>query len=60
MIAGHLERLEQGKCKPQSSNVFINLVGNLERCGDHLNFIAERNCSHLLPEEEREKEILRP
>ena len=60
MIAGHLERLEQGKCKPQSSNVFINLVGNLERCGDHLNFIAERSCSHLLPEEEREKEILRP
>ena len=50
MIHGHLKRLENGECKPQSSNVFINLVGNLERCGDHLNFIAERSCGDLLPQ----------
>ena len=50
MVHGHLKRLENGECKPQSSNVFINLVGNLERCGDHLNFIAERSCSDLLPQ----------
>ena len=47
MVNAHLKRLERGECKPQSSNVFINLVGNLERCGDHLNFIAERSCSDL-------------
>ena len=50
MVHGHLKRLENGECKPQSSNVFINLVGNLERCGDHLNFIAERSCGDLLPQ----------
>lgn len=47
MVHGHLARLETGQCKPQSSNVFVNLVGNLERCGDHLNFIAERSCADL-------------
>lgn len=44
MVHGHLKRLENGECKIANSNVFINLVGNLERCGDHLNFIAERSC----------------
>lgn len=52
LVKGHLERLENGQCKPQNSNIFINLVGNLERCGDHLNFIAERNCSQLVKEED--------
>ncbi len=51
LVKGHLERLENGQCKPQNSNIFINLVGNLERCGDHLNFIAERNCTQLLGKE---------
>lgn len=44
MIKGHMERLSKGECKPESSNVFVNLVGNLERCGDHFNFICERAC----------------
>ena len=47
MIKQHMDRLSKGECKPQNSNVFVNLVGNLERCGDHLNFICERSCSTL-------------
>ncbi len=60
MVHGHLKRLENGECKPQSSNVFINLVGNLERCGDHLNFIAERSCNDLLPKNEENNITLHP
>lgn len=41
LIDGHIKRLEEGKCKPQSSGVFINLVSNLERAGDHLNYIVD-------------------
>lgn len=40
MIADHIRRLNEGKCKPQSSGVFINLVGNLERAADHLTYVA--------------------
>lgn len=40
LIAGHIERLNTGECKSESSSVFINLVGNLERAGDHVNYIA--------------------
>ncbi len=57
MISGHMERLSKGQCHPSSSGVFINLVGNLERCGDHLNFIAERSCSSLIA---KEKGVLPP
>ena len=38
---GHVKRIEEGKCQPQSSGVFINLISNLERAGDHLNYIVE-------------------
>lgn len=38
--AAHIERLNEGKCQPQNSNVFINLVGNLERAADHVTYIA--------------------
>lgn len=48
MIQGHMSRLASGECHPENSNVFINFVGNLERCGDHMNFIAERACQELL------------
>lgn len=41
LINGHIKRLEEGKCKPQSSGVFINLISNLERAGDHLDYIAD-------------------
>lgn len=53
MISEHMERLSQGKCSPSSSGVFINLVGNLERCGDHLNFISERACEGLIKKPEQ-------
>ena len=36
----HIQRLNEGKCQPENSNVFINLVGNLERAADHITFIA--------------------
>ena len=40
MIKQHIERLENNECSPASSGVFINLVSNLERAGDHLSYIA--------------------
>ena len=40
LLDGHMVRLNEGKCRPESSGVFINLVNNLERAGDHLAFIA--------------------
>ena len=60
MVQGHLERLEKGVCKPQNSNTFLNLVSNLERCGDHLNFIAERSCSAFLPKDKEDNLTLHP
>ena len=40
MVKDHIRRLNEGKCKPASSGVFINLVGNLERAADHLTYDA--------------------
>ena len=40
MIQQHIDRLERNECSPANSGVFINLVSNLERAGDHLNYIA--------------------
>lgn len=40
LVNQHIKRLNEGKCQPQNSSVFINLVGNLERAADHLTFIA--------------------
>lgn len=41
LVKDHLERLKKGKCQPQCSGVFINLVNNLERAADHLTYIAQ-------------------
>lgn len=41
IINEHIKRLEDGKCSPRSNMVFINLISNLERCGDHLYFAAK-------------------
>ena len=41
LLDGHMKRLNEGTCRPESSGVFINLVNNLERAGDHLFFIAQ-------------------
>lgn len=43
LIAEHIERLSQGKCKPENNTVFIHLVSNLERVGDHLNYVAHNS-----------------
>lgn len=40
LLESHIKRLNEGECKIESSSVFINLVGNLERVGDHLAKIA--------------------
>ena len=40
LIDEHIERLNSGKCKPENSSIFINMVSNLERLGDHLTYIA--------------------
>ena len=40
LVAEHILRLAQGKCRPENNTIFINLVSNLERIGDHLNFIV--------------------
>lgn len=40
LIDGHIRRLNEGACSPENSAVFINLVSNLERVGDHITFIA--------------------
>ena len=40
LIDSHIQRLNAGACRAESSGVFINLVSNLERLGDHLTYIA--------------------
>lgn len=40
LVSAHISRLNEGKCQPANSAVFINLVGNLERVADHITFIA--------------------
>ena len=47
LINGHIKRLEEGTCKPQSSGIFINLISNLERAGDHLDYIADTMVNSL-------------
>ena len=40
LINDHIKRLNEGRCKPENSGVFINLVSNLERIGDHICYVA--------------------
>ena len=40
LIKDHLARLNAGECRAESSSVFINLVCNLERAGDHIDYVA--------------------
>lgn len=40
LIADHIARMSRGECRPENNTVFINLVSNLERIGDHLSYIA--------------------
>ncbi len=45
LVAEHIARLAQGKCRPENNTVFINLVSNMERIGDHLNYLVH-NCDN--------------
>ena len=47
LINGHIKRLEEGTRKPLSSGIFINLISNLERAGDHLDYIADTMVNSL-------------
>ena len=38
--ARHIERLNQGKCQPGAGVVFIDILSNLERVGDHAHNLA--------------------
>ena len=40
LLDKHIGWLNSGKFKPECSGVYINLVSNLERLGDHLTYIA--------------------
>ena len=40
LFKDHVARLEKGECSLASSSVFINLVSNLERAGDHFHSLA--------------------
>ncbi len=37
----HVERMGEGICSPQTGLIFIDLVDNIEKCGDHLTNIAQ-------------------
>ena len=47
LVAEHILRLAQGKCRPENNTIFINLVSNLERIGDHLNFIVHDSVDNM-------------
>ena len=40
LIDGHIERVNTGVCTPEISSVYINMVSNLERLGDHITYVA--------------------
>ncbi len=40
LLSNHAQRLDAGICSPSTSSIFINLVSNLERIGDHVVQIA--------------------
>jgi phosphate:Na+ symporter len=50
----HVQRLNKGECHLLSGLVFIDLVDNLERIGDHLTNIAEGTLRHLRWDQEIE------
>ncbi len=37
----HIRRLKEGKCDPVAGVVFLDLIGNLEKIGDHLDNVAK-------------------
>jgi len=39
--SSHVQRMSQGRCTPQAGLIFIDLVDNIEKIGDHLTNIAQ-------------------
>jgi phosphate:Na+ symporter len=37
----HVQRMSEGKCTPEAGLIFIDLVDNIEKIGDHLTNIAQ-------------------
>jgi len=37
----HVDRMSKGHCSPQAGLIFIDLVDNVEKTGDHLTNIAQ-------------------
>ncbi len=37
----HIERINEKKCRPQSGVIYLDLISNLERVGDHATNLAE-------------------
>jgi len=42
LTQSHITRLEKGTCTVQAGVLFVDLLANLEKIGDHLTNIAER------------------
>lgn len=45
--ASHMERLNKGICYPSSGVIFLDIISNLERIGDHATNIAEVVMEHF-------------
>lgn len=41
IVDNHIKRLNEGKCRAESSPILINLVSNLERAADHIHYMAK-------------------
>ena len=37
----HIRRLKEGKCDPVAGVIFLDVIGNLEKIGDHLDNVAQ-------------------
>ena len=37
----HVDRMSNGKCSPESGLIFIDMVDNIEKIGDHLTNISQ-------------------
>ena len=37
----HVQRMTEGECSPEAGLIFIDLVDNIEKMGDHLTNIAQ-------------------
>ena len=47
----HIERLNEGRCHPEAGVLFLDVVSNLERVGDHANNIAQAVAGTAFPHE---------